>query len=384
MGKGLKDREIIALMKEMVKRALEEMMVEEREEYLRKHSETKANGYYTRELMTGLLHIDDLRVPRTRDGGFHSVFLPYRKRYTADIEEVIRALFIAGISQRKLAQVLEILYGKKLSASTISRMAEVGREEVEKWRRRPLEERYAVIYLDATYFSLRRAKIRTEPVYVAMGVREDGRKEILGWWLGGSEGESAMIWEEILGELKERGVKHVHLFVTDGLKGLKEAILKHFPSSRYQRCVLHAVRYTLARVRVCDREKIRLMLKRIYRAGGKEEARKALEDFKTKFARIYPKIVKLWEENFDDLLAFFEFPPEIRRFIYTTNQLERLFKEVKRRLKVMEILPHEENADKILYLIFFELNEKISSRKLPGFELVFSDTFQSLAQEVEL
>jgi transposase-like protein len=309
-------------------------------------------------------------------------FLPYRRRYTADVEEVIRALFAVGVSQRKLAEVLEVLYGAKLSASTISRMAQVGSEEVEKWRRRPLEERYAVIFLDATYFSLRRVRISKEPIYVAIGIREDGRREILGWWLGGSEGESASVWGEILEELKERGVKYVHLFVTDGLKGLKETILRHFPSSKYQRCVMHAVKYTLQRVRVCDRGEVAFMLKRIYRVGGRKESEEALEDFKNRYGRIYPKIVRLWEENFDDLMRFLDFPFEIRRFIYTTNQLERLFKEVKRRLKVMEILPEEENADKILYLIFSDLNERYLRRRLPGFEIVFSQRLQSVAQEV--
>ena len=144
---------------------------------------------------------------------------------------------------------------------------------------------------------------------------------------------------------------------------------------------MHAIRYTLSRVRVCDRAKVSFLLKRIYRAESRERARQAFEEFKIRYQRIYPRVVKLWEENFDDLLCFFEFPSEIRRFIYTTNQLERLFGEVKRRLKVMEILPDEENADKILFLIFFELNEKISKRKLPGFEFVFFDNFQTLAQE---
>jgi len=381
MEKKLDSKEIIALMKEIVKRALEEMMIEERKEYLERNPVTKGNGYYTRELICGLLGIEDLRVPRTRDGNFRSVFLPYKKKYTEDMEEVIKALFIAGVSQRKLAQVLELLYGMKLSASTISRMAKVGYEEVEKWKNRPLEERYAVIFLDATYFSLRRTKISKEPIYVALGVKEDGRREILGWWFGGSDGESAGIWDEILQELKERGVKQVYLFVTDGLKGLKEAILRHFPSTRYQRCLIHAIRYTLSRVRVCDRTKVSFLLKRIYGAESRERARQAFEEFKIRYQRIYPRVVKLWEENFDDLLCFFEFPSEIRRFIYTTNQLERLFGEVKRRLKVMKILPDEENADKILFLIFFELNEKISKRKLPSFEFVFFDNFQTLAQE---
>jgi len=236
------------------------------------------------------------------------------------MEEVIKALFIAGVSQRKLAQVLELLYEIKLSASTISRMAKVGYEEVEKWKNRPLEERYAVIFLDATYFSLRRTKISKEPIYVALGVKEDGRREILGWWFGGSDGESAGIWDEILQELKERGVKQVYLFVTDGLKGLKEAILRHFPSTRYQRCLMHAIRYTLSRVRVCDRAKVSFLLKRIYRAESRERARQAFEEFKIRYQRIYPRVVKLWEENFDDLLCFFEFPSEIRRlFIQQIN-----------------------------------------------------------------
>ncbi len=382
MEKKFDSKEIISLMKGIVKKALEEMMIEEREEYLKKNPETKGNGYYERELVCGLLGIGDLKVPRTRDGNFRSVLLPYRRKYTEDVGDVIKALFIAGVSQRKLAQVLEVLYGAKLSASTISRMAEVGSEEVEKWKNRPLEERYAVIFLDATYFSLRRAKITKEPIYVALGVREDGRREVLGWWLGGSEGESARIWDDILQELKDRGVKYVRLFVTDGLKGLKEAILRHFPTSKYQRCVLHAVRYTSTRVRVSDRAKISFMLKRIYRAESKERAKEAFKEFKIKYQRIYPRVVKFWEENLNDLLRFFEFPVEIRRFIYTTNQLERLFKEVKRRLKVMEILPDEENTEKILFLIFFELNEKILKRKLPGFESIFLNDFQNPAQEV--
>jgi putative transposase len=141
-------------------------------------------------------------------------------------------------------------------------------------------------------------------------VRSDGSREVLGWWFGGSEGESADIWDEILRELKERGVKGVELFVTDGLRGLKEGILRHFPTSGYQRCVLHAVRYTLTRVRVSDRERVAIMLKRIYRAGSRKEAQEALEDFKRAFRSIYPQVVKLWEENFEDLLRFLDFPSE--------------------------------------------------------------------------
>jgi len=213
-------------------------------------------------------------------------------------------------------------------------MVKVGSKEVEKRKNRPLDEKYAVIFLNAMYFSLRRRRISKEPIYVALGVKEDGRREILGWWLGESEEESASIWDEVFDACNK-----IYTFES----------------------------------KVCNRAKVAFMLRGIYREESKERAREALEEFKKKYQRIYPKVVRLWEENFDDLLCFYEFPFEIRRFIYTTNQLKRLFGEAKRRLKVMKILPDEENAEKILFLIFFELNEKLSKRKLLGFEFIFFD-----------
>ena len=193
----------------------------------------------------------------------------------------------------------------------------------------------------------------------------------MGFWIMGSEGESAKNWEEILRELAQRGVERVGLFVADGLAGLEEAIKKVFPGADFQRCVLHAVRSTLQKVRKVDRAAVAEALKKIYRAANKEEAKKALEDFISKYAKLYPKAVKLWVENFEKLTTFLHYPLPIRKHIYTTNLLERVFKELKRRLKVMELLQSEGSAERIIFILLQQIEEKLCRRRLPGFEEVF-------------
>ena len=355
------------LLKGIVKESLEEMIEEERQEYLVEHPNTKGNGSYRRDLRTILGEIKDLEVKRTRDGKFHSKLLPYRKRYSVELEELIVGLFASGLSTRKISQVIKVLLDMEFSPQTASRIAEVGVEVIEKWRSRILEEEYAVVYLDSFFFPVRRGRIEKEAISIALGVKVDGSREILGYWMAGS-GESSRFWEEILVELKNRGVKHVEVFVVDGLTGLKEVIKRQFPKSLIQECILHAVRNTINRVRKRDREGIVEDLKRVYRVETIEKAKENMERFCEQWGRRYPKVVNRWRDNFPYLFTFMKFPLQIRSLIYTTNQLERLHKEIKRRLKVMEILPEEEKAEKILYLVIAQLNEVYKERKLRNFE----------------
>jgi transposase-like protein len=284
-----------------------------------------------------------------------------------EVGELVEALFVSGLSTRRITRIFEVLYQMKMSPQQVSRLSKVADDEVEKWRKRRLKDRYPVILIDATFFPVRRGGIEKEPVYIALGIREDGRREILGYWQYKGV-ESSIIWGEILSELKERGVKGVRLFVGDGVRGLKEQIKRVFPGSRFQFCILHAVKRTLVKVRIRDRRMVAEDLKKIYKAVNSEGAKMALNYFRSRWVKSYPGIVKWWEEHFEDLTEFFKFPQEVRKMIYTTNQLERLMKELKRRLKVMEILPDEENSKKLLYLIFRNLNDKYLSRKLRGFE----------------
>ena len=320
----------------MVKELLEALMKEEREIYLENHP-TKANGYYTWDLLTLAGPLENLKVPRVREGDLHPQILPYRKRASLGRSEAILALYAVGVSTRKISAFLEGVYGAFYSPQSISRLLEVTQEQVKTWRERPRSEEYYAVFLDGTFLSIRRGKTAKEPVYVALGIKPDGRREILGFWLFGAEGESSRNWAEVLKDLKRRGVQRVRIFITDDLPGLEEAIKKIFPEADWQLCALHAVRDAFNRVRQKDREALAEALKKIYQAETEEEAKEALRSLRERWGTVYPKIVERWETKAYALLAFLRHPKPIRRYLYTTNQLERLAKEVKRRTKVAEV-----------------------------------------------
>ncbi|BAT71784.1 transposase IS654 family [Thermosulfidibacter takaii ABI70S6] len=351
---------------EIVKEFVEALAVGERELYLEEHPETKANGFYTRKLATKYGEIENLRVPRGREGNFRPQIIPRRRKAFFDLGEVTILLFASGASVRDVAKFLEMVYGIYYSPSSLSRLTEIAKEKIEAWRKRKLSENYFAIYLDATYISVRRGTVDKEPVYVALGLKPDGTREILGFWLSGAEGESTLIWKEILRESKEREIRSVELFIADGLAGLQDAIKLEFPGSKFQLCVLHTVRNSLRKVRRADREAVAEDLKKIYKAKTKEEARKALQAFKGKWRR-YPEVARKWEGNFNILTTFMDYPEEIKPYIYTTNMLERLMKEVKRRVKVIEVFSTPESAYKIIYLVLAEMNERYERTRLIGF-----------------
>jgi len=355
-----------AELKEMVRNLLENLMREERAVYLETHP-TSANGYYTRDLLTLFGPLEDLKVPRVREGDFHPQILPYRKRASLELSEAILTLYAVGVSTRKISAFLEGVYGTFYSPQSISRLIEVTAEQVKAWRERPLAEEYYAVFLDGTFLSIRRGKTAKEPVYIALGIKRDGRREVLGFWLFGAEGESAHNWEEVLKDLKRRGVQRVQIFITDDLPGLEEAIKKIFPDADWQLCVLHAVRDALNKARKKDREALAADLKKIYRAETQEEAEEALRKLRGRWGGIYPKVVERWETKAYALLAFLRHPKPIRRYLYTTNQLERLAKEVKRRTKVVEVFCGEGAVEKLLYLVLSQLDDVWGARRLRGF-----------------
>ncbi|MCD6541373.1 IS256 family transposase [Candidatus Bipolaricaulota bacterium] len=355
-----------AELKAMVRNLLENLMREERAVYLETHP-TSANGYYTRDLLTLFGPLEDLKVPRVREGDFHPQILPYRKRASLELSEAILTLYAVGVSTRKISAFLEGVYGTFYSPQSISRLIEVTWEQVKAWRERPLAEEYYAVFLDGTFLSIRRGKTAKEPVYIALGIKRDGRREVLGFWLFGAEGESAHNWEEVLKDLKRRGVQRVQIFITDDLPGLEEAIKKIFPDADWQLCVLHAVRDALNKARKKDREALAADLKKIYRAETQEEAEEALRKLRGRWGGIYPKVVERWETKAYALLAFLRHPKPIRRYLYTTNQLERLAKEVKRRTKVVEVFCGEGAVEKLLYLVLSQLDDVWGARRLRGF-----------------
>jgi len=352
--------------KELVKGLIERMMQEERDLYLKEH-QTKGNGHYTRDLLTLVGSLKDLKVPRVREGDFHPRILPYRRRTSVELSEAILGLYAAGVSTRAISRFLDTVYGAFYSPQSISRIAEVVEEEVETWRNRPLDEEYYAIYFDCTFLSIRRGKVAREPVYIALGIKPDGRREILGFWLFGAEGESSHNWQDVARELWSRGVRRVKVFITDDLAGIEEAIRETYPQAAWQLCVLHTVRDTLNKVRKVDREQMAQDLKAIYKAETEEEALQALQALESRWGKTYPNPVKTWREKSVNLLQFLSHPKSIRAYLYTANQLERLMKEVKRRTKVVEVSGDSVAVEKLSYLVLTSVNERLSARRLKEF-----------------
>jgi putative transposase len=261
--------------RETVTEVLQTVLELDRTAFLQAHG-GRRNGYYPRRLETTFGQVD-LKVPRDREGQYYPAFLkPYARRLV-DVGEVAVALYAAGVSQRKAAEVMSFLLGHRYSHETISAMTEEVLQAVEAFRRRPLPEEMAFVYLDGLYLKLLREGegVVREVVYVALGVTPSGERRVLGYWL--LPAESALGWEGVLGELWQRGLRRVLLFITDGLPGLPEAIRRVYPQAEWQRCVVHGVRWSLGQVRARDRTLLAEDLRRVYGAESRGEALEALE-----------------------------------------------------------------------------------------------------------
>lgn len=366
-GKALDWGHINDLAQGWKKELIELTLLSERREYLRNNPETKSNGFYVRgKVCFKSETFEDIRVPRTRDSRFQSDLLPHRKRSHEDLEQVIQALFTFGLGAEKIQRVMEALSGAGYSRSAICNIARASKEAVEEWKSRELQEHYVAIFLDAFFFRIKSdLGPITKPVYVVMGIRPDGKYEILGYYILGN-GEGAGDWARVLTDLKERGVRRIDLCVGDGLKGLDETVEAHFPMARFQYCVVHAVRTSLNYVRSGAKRHVADALKAIYRASSKEEAIIGLRCLRENYGGVYPKIVAFWSERFDQLTAFLDFPLPLHKKLYSTNIIERLHKETKRRLKVFEYFQSDVSAENILYRLFTLRNENYSGRGIPN------------------
>jgi putative transposase len=278
--------------RETVTEVLQTVLELDRTAFLQAHG-GRRNGYYPRRLETTFGQVD-LKVPRDREGQYYPAFLkPYARRLV-DVGEVAVALYAAGVSQRKAAEVMSFLLGHRYSHETISAMTEEVLQAVEAFRRRPLPEEMAFVYLDGLYLKLLREGegVVREVVYVALGVTPSGERQVLGYWL--LPAESALGWEGVLGELWQRGLRRVLLFITDGLPGLPEAIRRVYPQAEWQRCVVHGVRWSLGQVRARDRTLLAEDLRRVYGAESRGEALEALEALREAWGARYPGVVALW------------------------------------------------------------------------------------------
>ena len=332
--------------------------------FLKEHEGTK-NGFYTRNLDTTVGKLEDLKIPRDREGNFKTKLIEPYKRRDINLEDLILGMFASGMSTRSVAKALEGIFELKYSPSTISKISQVTTQEIKKWKQRKLKKRYTVIMLDGMWLSLRRDTVEKEVVLFILGIDEEGYKEILDFDINPSEGAESYL--DLIERLYERGVREVLLFVADGIRGLEERVKEYFPKADFQSCVVHKIRNTLSKVRTKDRKNIVEDLKRIYQAPKEEEAVEGFERFKKTWGQKYPNVVKSWEQELYKLLVFLKYPKAIQRVIYTTNLIERTIKEIRRRLKVIGALPSVDSAFKFVYLRVTMLNNRWSDRIVNGF-----------------
>jgi putative transposase len=353
---------------QFIQERLEFIMREELQNFLRvEHPQggNSRNGFYQRDLETRYGKIEDLNMPRDRQGEFHTaLFEPYSRRDNW-LEEAVISMYKSGMSTRDIAQFIERMYGTKYSPTTITNITNVVLEDVETWRKRPLKKRYSVLYMDGIHVALKRDTVENECIYVVMGIDEQGLRQILGYYVGGQE--SATNCREIFADLRERGVQEVLIGVADGLAGLKESFLSVFPRADFQRCVVHKLRNILSKVRAKDKPGVLDDLKGVYTSASKEEALACFREFEHHWNTKYPREVQSWRDDLSDLLAFYKYPEMIRYALYTTNTIERTMKEIRKRIRPMNSIANLEAAEKIVYLFSQGYNEKWEKRSLRGF-----------------
>jgi putative transposase len=303
-------------------------------------------GQKTVQTETGPLTI---AVPRDRDGSFTPQLVPKRQRRLAGFDEHVVRLYAHGLSTRESQEHLEALYGTEVSPTLISTITEAVLEEVRAWPSRPLASVYPILSFDALYVKSRQeGPVQTKAVSLALGITLDGTKELLGMWLSGSEG--AKFWGAVFTELKNRGVEDCFIACVDGLKGLPEAIESVFPKTQVQLCIVHKVRNSLRYVPWRERRAVAADLRAIYGAATLREAEDALEQFAERWDAKYPAISPSWLLDWDRLTVHFDYPPAIRRVIYTTNAIESLNYSLRKVLKGRGVFPSDEAIVKLLYM----------------------------------
>ena len=351
--------EIMQAMKEMFRDVIQTAMEVEMDEDLGRERCQRSqepegkprnyrNGYSKKTVKTQLGEID-IKIPRDRNGSFEPQIISKYDRNADGMEEKILSLYACGMSQRDISEQIKELYNVEISPELVSKISEKIMPEVTAWQNRPLESVYPFIFMDAIHYKVKEDhRYVTKAAYVVFGITMDGRKDILGVWIG--EHESSKFWLNVLNDLKSRGVLEVYLFCTDGLCGMMQAIQAVYPKSRLQRCIVHQIRSSIKYVSYKDIKQVTADLKKIYSAVTLEEAEHNLGLFAEKWRRQYPSCVKSWEENWEVLSTFFDYPPEIRKIIYTTNIIEGLNRQFRQITKNKPSFTNDDSLRKMLYL----------------------------------
>ena len=292
----------------------------------------------------------DLETPRDRAGNFEPQLVKKHQTSVNDeIEAKILSMYGLGMSYRDIATQVKDLYGIKVSTATLSAITDKIIAEVREWQQRPLESLYPFVWLDAIHYKVKdNGRYKSKAVYTVLAVNLEGKKEILGLYL--SESEGANFWLSVLTDLNNRGVEDILIASVDGLTGFPDAIATIYPDTEVQLCIVHQVRNSLKYVASKNQKEFMVDLKRVYRATSKDAAEQALDELEARWGDLYPIVIKSWRTKWDNLSAYFKYPPDIRRVIYTTNSIEAVHRQFRKLTKTKGGFPNEDSLMKLLYL----------------------------------
>jgi putative transposase len=362
--------DVEARVREGVKAVLEEVLQDEMTQHLeagyRELTPTRRgerNGHYTRNLVTPAGKIEHLEVPRDREGEFVTELFERYKRMTGDVEEAILEMYLSGISVRKIAGVTEALSRVKVGKDAVSCIASRLQEQQREWRERSLEEKeYSYLYLDATYLKVRwGARVSSMALLACVGVDEEGFREVLAVEVAGSEKGAA--YASLLRGLIDRGLSGVRLVISDDHEGIKAAVSGELPGAEWQRCAVHFERNVLSHVPASETGEVAEDLKAIFKVRREKSALALAEEFVELYGKRFPKAVSVFEAGIDDALTYLSFPGSHHAKIRTTNMLERLFREVKRRTRVVGVFPNETSASTLATEIALRSSEEWALRR---------------------
>ncbi|MBO9573680.1 MAG: IS256 family transposase, partial [Chitinophagaceae bacterium] len=344
------------------KRAIEKMLEGELDDHLgydkyqQSDNPNARNGHGRKKIKTGYGEMN-IEVPRDREASFNPILVPKRENMVEGLEEVMVSMYAKGMSISDIQEHVKDVYKFDVSTSTISRITSRVAEDIIAWQNRPLETVYLIVWMDGIVFKVREnSKVVNKTVYIAVGLRTDGYKEVLGMWLG--KNETSAYWLSVLTDLKSRGLQDILITATDNLNGFTTTIRTVFPESSTQICVVHQIRNSMRYVVWKDRKEFTRDMKEIYGAPTKEAAAAALNDFEQKWAGKYAYAIRSWKENWEELTVFFDFPIDIRQIIYTTNLIENLNGKIRKYTKNKLSFPNDDAVLKSVYLALREASKK--------------------------
>ena len=365
LAKGLKsEADLSSLTQQLVKMTVEAALGAELDEHLgyEKHDPTgrgsgnSRNGT-TKKRLKGQHGEVEVAAPRDRASTFEPQFVRKGQTRLTQMDDQILALYAKGLSTRDIVDAFKEMYDADVSATLISKVTDRVLETVVEWQNRPIDPVYPIVYLDCIVLKIRQHKsVINKSMYLALGINMEGQKELLGLWLAETEG--AKFWLSVLTELKNRGLQDILNACVDGLKGFPEAIAAEYPQTKIQLCIVHMVRNSLKYVSWKDYKAVTADLKQIYQAPTEEAASLELERFAEKWDAAYPQISKSWRSHWPNLITLFEYPPDIRRVIYTTNAIESLNSVIRKATKQRKLFPSDDSAMKVVYLAIQAASKK--------------------------